>query len=103
MTDHNTPVSALRQRMLEDMQLRKLAAKTHSAYIRAVKKLIGFVHRSPVSADAEDLQRLQLRLASGIRTVLVPPAPGLFRPSRSTAALYLMHCWRRQLISKCQF
>jgi hypothetical protein len=42
MTDHNPPISALRQRMLEDMQLRKLAAKTQSAYIGAVKKLISF-------------------------------------------------------------
>ena len=62
MTDHNTPISALRQRMLEDMQLRKLAPKTQSAYIRAVKKLIGFLHRSPVSADAEDLRRFQLHM-----------------------------------------
>jgi integrase/recombinase XerD len=64
MTDHNPPISALRQRMLEDMQLRKLAPKTHSAYIGAVKKLISFLHRSPVRADAEDLRRLQLHLAT---------------------------------------
>jgi hypothetical protein len=64
MTDHNQPISPLRQRMLEDMQLRKLAPKTQSAYIRAVKKLISFLHRSPVRADAEDLRRFQLHLAT---------------------------------------
>jgi len=64
MTDHNRPVSALRQRMLEDMQLRKLGAKTQSSYIRAVKSLSDFLHRSPVSADAEDLRRFQLHLST---------------------------------------
>jgi integrase/recombinase XerD len=64
MTDHNPPISALRQRMLEDMQLRKLGAKTQSSYIRAVKNLSDFLHRSPLRADAEDLRRLQLHLAT---------------------------------------
>ena len=34
-------ISPLRQRMIEDMTLRKLSPKTQSGYIRAVKK---FVH-----------------------------------------------------------
>ena len=64
MTDNNQPVSALRQRMVEDMQLRKLAPKTQTAYIRAVKKFARFLRRSPDSADAEDLRRFQLHLAT---------------------------------------
>ena len=50
MIDNNPSISALRQRMLEDMQLRKLAPKTKSTYIRAVKKLNNFLRRSPVQS-----------------------------------------------------
>lgn len=56
------PVSPLRQRMLEDMRMRKLAPKTRQAYIRAVCKLAQFLGRSPETASAEDLRRFQLHL-----------------------------------------
>ncbi len=64
MNDNNQPVSPLRQRMLEDMRLRKLAPKTQSAYIRAVKNFTRFLARAPDCADAEDLRRFQLHMAS---------------------------------------
>ena len=57
------PVSPLRQRMIEDMHLRKLAPKTQSAYIRGVKKLGDFLGHSPHTATREDLRRFQLYLA----------------------------------------
>ena len=38
MIQNTQTVSPLRQRMIEDMMLRKLSPKTQSAYIRAVKK-----------------------------------------------------------------
>jgi hypothetical protein len=47
-------VSPLRQRMIEDMRMRKLSAKTHSGYIRAVRHFAGWLHRSPDTASAED-------------------------------------------------
>jgi integrase/recombinase XerD len=53
-------VSPLRQRMIEDMRLRKLGAKTQSGYIRAVRHFAGWLHRSPDTASAEDLRRYQL-------------------------------------------
>ena len=60
---HVTPIiSQLRQRMLDDMRMRKLAPKTQSAYLRAVQRLAGFLGRSPSSATAEDLRRFQLSL-----------------------------------------
>ena len=38
-----TPViSPLRQRMLEDMRMRKLAPRTQSSYIRAVRHFTGY-------------------------------------------------------------
>ena len=60
MTQNNKSISPLRQRMVEDMVLRKLSERTQSAYIRAVKNLTGFLGRSPDAADDEDLRRYQL-------------------------------------------
>ncbi len=62
MSDSNKPISQLRQRMIEDMRLRKLSAKTQTAYIRAVVKLTRFLGRSPDTANAEDLRLFQLHL-----------------------------------------
>ena len=46
--DIATPnVSPLRQRMLEDMRMRKFEAKTQTAYLRAVRKLAAFLKASP--------------------------------------------------------
>ena len=46
--DITTPtVSPLRQRMVEDMRMRKFEPKTQSAYLRAVRKLAKFLGRSP--------------------------------------------------------
>jgi integrase len=56
------PISPLRQRMIEDMTLRKLAPKTQNGYIRWVKRLAAFLKRSPATATAEDLRRFQLDL-----------------------------------------
>ena len=40
-------MTPLRQRMLEDMQLRGLSARTQEAYARAVWQLAQYYHRSP--------------------------------------------------------
>jgi len=56
------PVSPLRQRIIEDMALRKLAPKTQSQYIRAVINFTRFLGRSPDTASPEDLRRYQLHL-----------------------------------------
>lgn len=55
-------VSALRQRMIEDMTLRKLGSSTQTGYIRAVVKFTRYLGRSPDRATAEDLRRFQLYL-----------------------------------------
>jgi site-specific recombinase XerD len=52
----------LRQRMLDDMRMRKLAPKTQEAYIRAVRKLAAFLMRSPDTATVEELRAFQLHL-----------------------------------------
>jgi len=45
-----TPVSPLRQRMLEDMSVRRFTPDTQREYIRAVKRLAAFLGRSPDTA-----------------------------------------------------
>jgi integrase/recombinase XerD len=58
----NPAVSPLRQRMLDDMRMRKLAGKTQAAYVRAVRHLTTFLGRAPDTASSEDLRRFQLAL-----------------------------------------
>jgi len=60
MNDSTQRISPLRQRMIDDMRMRKLAAKTQSSYIRAVRHFAGYLGRSPDTASAEDLRRYQL-------------------------------------------
>ena len=61
--DISTPtVSPLRQRMLDDMRMRKMAEHTQDGYIRAVRKLAAFLGRSPDTATIEELRRFQLHL-----------------------------------------
>jgi len=62
MTHTIKPISPLRQRMLEDMALRKLSPGTRSKYLRAVINLTCFLGQSPDTATPEDLRRYQLHL-----------------------------------------
>ena len=62
MTPTHPTISPLRQRMIEDMSLRKLSPKTQAGYLRAVIKLAGFLDGSPRIATAEDLREFQLHL-----------------------------------------
>ena len=50
----------LRQRMIEDMRIRGLCAKTQQAHIRNVKHFAGFLGRSPDTATPDDLRAYQL-------------------------------------------
>ena len=63
MTHSSQTISPLRQRMIDDMTLRKLNPKTQEAYTRSVIKLTRFLDRSPDSASPDDLRRFQLHLA----------------------------------------
>lgn len=62
MTNTTQPISPLRQRMIEDMTMRKLGFKTQSTYIRAVKKLATHLGHSPAKANAEQLRGFQLAM-----------------------------------------
>ena len=60
-------ISHLRQRMIDDMCLRKLHPHTQLGYIRAVKKLTQFLERGPDLASPENLRAFQKHLVgSGV-------------------------------------
>jgi integrase/recombinase XerD len=56
-------VTPLRQRMVEDMNARKLGAGTQRGHIRSCKRFAAFLKRSPDTATAEDIRRFQLHLS----------------------------------------
>jgi site-specific recombinase XerD len=56
-------ITPLRQRMIEDMNARKLCAGTQTGHIRSCKRFAAFLKRSPDSANLEDIRQFQLHLA----------------------------------------
>ena len=56
-------VSPLRQRMIEEMNARKLGAHSQRSHIYSCKRFAAFLKRSPDTATAEDIRRFQLHLA----------------------------------------
>src|ERR1017187_6334521 len=62
MKDSTREISPLRQRLLEDMRLRKLAPQTQASYVRSVRRLAGYLRRPPDTATVEELRNFQLNL-----------------------------------------
>ena len=66
------PVSALRQRMLEDMAMRGLRSTTQRDYVRFVQNFAAFLKRPPDTATAEDIRRFQLHQhESGVQSPMI--------------------------------
>jgi integrase/recombinase XerD len=65
MTSHpsHSPISALRERMIEDMTVRGFGEKTRHDYVRHVRTFATFVGRPPDTATAEEVRRFQLHQA----------------------------------------
>src|SRR5258708_26638830 len=59
-TDTGSP---LRQRMIEDMNARKLGSHTQRSHIYSCKRFAAFLKRSPDTATAEDIRKFQLHLS----------------------------------------
>ena len=57
-------VSPLRQRMIEDMTIRRFSEHTQRDYVRQVREFTAFLGLPPDRAEPEDLRRYQLHLAS---------------------------------------
>src|SRR3954447_26086153 len=77
-------ITPLRQRMIEDMNARKLCAGTQRGHIRSCKRFAAFLKRSPETATFEDIRWFQLHLAeTGVsictRNVIMTGLRFLFR------------------------
>ena len=60
METRKPSVSPLRQRMIDDMRMRKLCDKTQTGYLRAVRQFAKYLGRSPDTATVEELRNYQL-------------------------------------------
>ena len=56
----DTPVSPLRQRLIDDMNMQRFSRETRRNYLRDIGRLATFLRRSPATATADDLRRLQI-------------------------------------------
>ena len=69
MGNSNSSISPLRQRMIDDMTMRRLGEKTQTSYIRHVRELSEYLGHSPHTATAEQLRQYQLHLVkTGVAT-----------------------------------
>lgn len=63
-----TPVTALRQRLLEDMAIRHFGEKSTHDYLRHIDRFLAFLGRAPETATADDLRNFQVCLnQDGVR------------------------------------
>lgn len=60
----SSPITPLRQRMVDDMNARKLTEGTQRGHLRGCKRFAAFLNRSPDTATADDVRRFQLHLAA---------------------------------------
>ena len=56
----DTPVSPLRQRLIDDMNMRRFSRETQRNYLRDIGRLATFLGRSPDTATTDDLRRFQI-------------------------------------------
>src|SRR3954447_867100 len=72
--------TALRQRMLDDMRLRNMAAGTCRSYVRSVADFSAFHGRSPDQLTLEDVRDYQLHLvARGLKAASICPIMSALR------------------------
>jgi integrase/recombinase XerD len=58
--DLDRPISPLRQRLIDDMNMRRFSRETQRNYLRDIGRLATFLGRSPDTATADDLRRFQI-------------------------------------------
>jgi integrase/recombinase XerD len=56
----DTRISPLRQRLIDDMNMRRFSRETQRNYLRDIGRLAVFLGRSPDTATADDLRRFQI-------------------------------------------
>lgn len=60
----SAPATPLRQRMIDDMTIRRFDSKSQHDYVRVVADFARFFGRSPDQTESEDFRRYQLQLAA---------------------------------------
>lgn len=81
-------VSALRAKMIEDLQLAGLSERTQEAYVRSVRKLTQHYGQSPQTLSEQQLRDYFLFLKNERRLTALPAG--------STAAARGLRRWRRR-------
>src|SRR6478609_12221119 len=61
-TIRTAAISPLRQRMIDDMNVRRFSRETQRYYIRDVGRFATFLGRSPDTATVDDVRRFQIEL-----------------------------------------
>jgi integrase/recombinase XerD len=59
-TIRTAAISPLRQRLIDDMNMRRFSRETQRNYIRDVGRFATFLRRSPDTATADDVRRFQI-------------------------------------------
>ena len=54
------PISPLRQRLIDDMTMRRFSKETQRNYLRDAGRFATWLGRSPHTAGAEDIRRFQI-------------------------------------------
>ena len=74
------PMSALRQRMIDDMKIRNMSPNTQYIYTRAVANFSSFHQQSPDKLTIEDVRDYRLHLiAGGLKAASINPIMGALR------------------------
>ena len=87
----DAPISPLRQRLIDDMTLRRFGRETQRNYIRDVGRFASFLGRPPDTATADDLPRFQVGQQDDgvpVTTMKQHPATGRFGATRPTGRQY---------------
>ena len=68
-------MTSLRQRMLEDMQVRRLSACTQRTYVETVARFARYFDRSPARLGPEEIRGYQVYLTSPFKVHVTSEAP----------------------------
>jgi hypothetical protein len=101
----DAPVTSLRQRMIEDMNMRRFTRKTQFDYVRHVARFATHLGRPPDTATVEELRQFQVEqreagigiptmnsIVSALRFFSPTPLIARLCPASSTRSRTLAHC-----------
>jgi integrase/recombinase XerD len=95
-------MTALQQRMIDDMTIRNMSPCTKKIYVYAVARFSAFHGRSPDKLTVEDVRDYRLHLISrGLKATSIKPIMGALRFFYGTTLNYCSNP-RRHIISCCQ-